>query len=196
MADRPDEFTAMIERARGGDAEALTQLTRQYEAEVRMVARAMLGPALRPYLDSLDLVQSVHRSLMGCLQANKLHIATPQNLIGLAVTMVRRKVARQWRRAQRQRRLDGAHSGDAAGLLASLATHEANPADVSQLEDAMRQVLGRLEASDRQLVELRLQGYSTAEAARHLGLDADVLRVRLSRLRQRLRSEGVLTDWL
>jgi RNA polymerase sigma-70 factor (ECF subfamily) len=45
-------------------------------------------------------------------------------------------------------------------------------------------------------VELRLQGYSTADAARELGLDADVLRVRLSRLRQRLRAGGVLTEWL
>ena len=31
-------------------------------------------------------------------------------------------------------------------------------------------------------MELRMQGYSTAEAARHLELDSDSLRVRLSRL--------------
>jgi RNA polymerase sigma-70 factor (ECF subfamily) len=44
-------------------------------------------------------------------------------------------------------------------------------------------------------VELRLQGFSTAEAARQLGEDADVLRVRRSRLSRKLRDSQVLREW-
>ena len=57
-------------------------------------------------------------------------------------------------------------------------------------------ILPHLDDKDRRLVELRLQGFSTAEAARQLGEDADVLRVRLSRLRRRLRDNQVLSEWL
>src|SRR6188508_2597024 len=63
-------FDEILARARTGDEDALTELARQYEPEVRAVARVRLGPALRPYLDTMDLVQSVHRSLMVGLRAN------------------------------------------------------------------------------------------------------------------------------
>jgi DNA-directed RNA polymerase specialized sigma24 family protein len=49
---------------------------------------------------------------------------------------------------------------------------------------------------DRRLMELRLQGYSTVEAARTLGTNANALRVRLTRLRQKLRACGLFDDWL
>ena len=46
------------------------------------------------------------------------------------------------------------------------------------------------------MLELSAQGYPTVEIARMLGQNADVLRVRLSRLRAKLRSGGVNADWL
>src|SRR5438132_13964466 len=105
MSSDRDDFPALLARARQGDRGALTQLAQQYESKVRLVARVQLGPALRPYLDSVDLVQSVHRSLLLGLRENKFEIATPTQLLALALTMVRRKVARHWRRMQRQQRL-------------------------------------------------------------------------------------------
>src|SRR5688572_13426990 len=82
-------FPELLARARAGDAEALTELVRTYESEVRVYARVLLGPALRPHLDSLDVVQSVHRSLMFGLRQGKFDLSTPQNLIAFALTMVR-----------------------------------------------------------------------------------------------------------
>jgi RNA polymerase sigma-70 factor (ECF subfamily) len=65
MAAPPDDFAALIARAQAGDPTALAELVRRYESRVRLVARVLLGKALQPYLDSMDLVQSVHRSLLG-----------------------------------------------------------------------------------------------------------------------------------
>jgi RNA polymerase sigma-70 factor (ECF subfamily) len=45
-------------------------------------------------------------------------------------------------------------------------------------------------------MQMRLNGYSTAEAARELGADPDIVRVQLSRLRQRLHRAGILSEWL
>src|SRR5262245_35944565 len=87
-----DDFTGLLARVRRGDEAALAQLVARYEGIVRRAARNLLGPSMRPYLDSLDVVQSVHRSLLIGLRHDKFDISTPDNLIGLAVTMVRRKV--------------------------------------------------------------------------------------------------------
>jgi RNA polymerase sigma factor (sigma-70 family) len=198
MTEAGPEFALLIQRARQGDQAALEQFTREYEPKVRLVARVLLGPALRPYLDSVDLVQSVHRSLMLGLREDRFDVASPEQLIGLALTLVRRKVARHWRHLQRQQRLHSASSGgrDLPDLLSSLSSAETDPASAAQFNDAVRHLCASLDAAEQRLLDLRLQGYSTAEIAYDLGLSHVALRVRMTRLRQRLRAAGVLDDWL
>jgi RNA polymerase sigma-70 factor (ECF subfamily) len=198
MAESSQGFGPMLERARRGDQQALAELAQTYEADVRIMAHVHLGRALRPYLDSVDLVQSVHRSLLIGLRQDKFDISSPEKLLRLALTIVRRKVARQWRRMQRQQRLpaDAAGSTDLPGFLTALSAPHADPAAEAQINDAVQRLCRTLDEPGRQIMELRLQGYSTVEVARQLGLDADVLRVRLSRLRKRLREDGILTEWL
>jgi RNA polymerase sigma-70 factor (ECF subfamily) len=112
-----------------------------------------LGPALRPYLDSMDLVQSVHRSLLLGLRENKFDIATPQQLLALALTMVRRKVARHWRRMQRQQRLSGVSTAktEAPTLLTELSTPGNDPAETASFRDAVQQLWQHLDTTERRL---------------------------------------------
>src|SRR5436189_5502451 len=70
-------FEEILAKARTGDEAALSDLARQYEPEVRAVARVRLGPALRPYLDTMDLVQSVHRRLLVGLRNNMFAFSGP-----------------------------------------------------------------------------------------------------------------------
>jgi RNA polymerase sigma-70 factor (ECF subfamily) len=198
MANEAEEFAALLERSRRGDREALTRLAEQYEPKVRLVARVLLGPALRPYLDSLDLVQSVHKSLLLGLRADRFDLSSPERLLALALTVVRRKVARHWRRLRRQQRLESGRGpgGDLAALLASLSSPQADPTRAAQFNDQLRQLCANLDETERRLLELRLEDYSTAEIAGQLGLNPVALRVRLTRLRQRLQASGVLDDWL
>jgi RNA polymerase sigma factor (sigma-70 family) len=198
MAEVVEDFTLLVGRVRLGDVGALAELTRRYEPDFRLAARVLLGRALRSHLDSADLVQSVHHTLLLGLRQNKFELSSPQHLVGLAVTLVRRKVARHWRRLQRQQTFDP-QEGETRGpldLLTCLSNSERDPAEEAQYRDAIEHVCSHLEEKDRHLVQLRLQGFSTAEAARQLGEDADVLRVRLSRLRRRLRDSRVLREWL
>ena len=58
----------------------------------------------------------------------------------------------------------------------------------------MEKLFDSLSQREQQVIELKLDGFTTAEIARELDLDADVLRVQLSRLRKRLRDKGVLGD--
>jgi RNA polymerase sigma factor (sigma-70 family) len=198
MTEPTDDFAALVARARQGDDDALTRLARQYEAEVRLVARVQLGPALRPYLDSFDLVQSVHKSLLRGLRQGKFDLATPRNLVALAMAMVRNKAVRYWRHLRRQQRHSGGSPDNTSvpEVLASLTCTRSDPAGAAAYHDAVAHLWDHVSAAERRVLELRLEGCTTAEIARRLGEDADVLRVRLNRLRQRLWDAGVLSDWI
>jgi len=198
MPEIAGEFATLLARARGGDRAALDQLTSAYEPKLRLAARVLLGPALRPYLDSVDLVQSVHKSLLMGLRNSKFALGAPDDLLALAITLVRRKVARHWRRLQRQKRLSlpDASAPELVHVLASLSRPQDDPAQAAQLGDQMEKLCATLNDAERRLLDLRLQGYSPGEIAADLGLSAVAFRVRLTRLRQRLRAAGVLDDWL
>jgi RNA polymerase sigma factor (sigma-70 family) len=182
---RNQDFAAVLERARSGDAEAITQLVEEYEPQIRRVARRRLGPELRAAFDSMDIVQSVHGSLLLCLRRNKYTFAGPQDLIALAVTMVKRKVARKAARMQREREI--------MHLLALLLSR-AKAGRAGKLVERLRDLLETLDPFDRQLLELYLEGHSTVEAAQILGVDPNSLRVHRSRLFRKLRAAGLELD--
>lgn len=197
MRDGDSSFSELLAQARAGDQAALAALVRQYEPEVRLVARLRLGSALRPYLDSMDLVQSVHRSLMVGIRQDKFSLHEPGQLVALALTIVRRKAARHWRRLQRQDRPSDRADSEAntPAVLRHLADSAVAPEALLAVRDAVQTLCQHLAQEEKQLLELHLEGYRTAEIARKLGANPDVLRVKLSRLRAKLRASGVAADW-
>jgi RNA polymerase sigma-70 factor (ECF subfamily) len=194
MADATAEFAELVEKARAGDRAALARLAEQYEPKVRIVARVLLGAPLRPYLDSADAVQSVHRSLLAGLRGGKFDLSAPGDLVALAVTVLRRKVARQWRHLRKQHRLSDADGP--ADPLDALAGRGPGPAREAEFRDAARKLYAGLGETEQRIIDLRLDGYSTDEVAARLGLNPIALRVRMTRLRKRLAEAGVLADWL
>jgi RNA polymerase sigma-70 factor (ECF subfamily) len=195
--DGTDAFRELLERARTGDAAAMADLVRRYEPDVLTVARLRIGPALRPYLDSVDLVQSVHKSVMLGVRGGKFEFNGPSDLVALAVTIVRRKAARHWQKVKRQDRDSGAGGDhDLPDLIEGLSHHGENPAGAVAYRDMVRAACGQLDSTERQILELHLQGYRTVEAAGILDVNPDVLRVKLSRLRAKLRASGVTADWV
>lgn len=197
MTDASD-FDLLLLAARSGDETAMQRLIQQYEPELRIVARNRIGPALRPHLDSIDLVQSVHRSLLIGLRAARFDITSPEKLIALAVTIVQRKAAKHWRHLKRQQRLSGHDDphDDLVDTILSLRNSSEDSTAVVATREVIEQWLSRVDTVERRLIELRLEGYSTVEAAKLLDLDPDVLRVKLSRLRKRMRERGLIDDLL
>jgi RNA polymerase sigma-70 factor (ECF subfamily) len=190
------DFAALMRAAAAGDLSAQERLCQQYEPKVRIVARVLLGPALRPHFDSLDLVQSVHHSLLVGLRDAKFDISSPEKLIALASTIVRRKVARKWRTLRRQQPVGGRTAEGLAQTLSSLSSPSADPAKAAEFNDQIERLCENLTDVERRMLELRLEGYTSSEVASQLGLHAVALRVRWTRLRKRLQDAGILTDWL
>jgi DNA-directed RNA polymerase specialized sigma24 family protein len=92
----------LFQRAQQGDESALAELLERYGDLLRGAAQGLLGPALRAHLDAADLVQSVHCILLVSLREHKLELGSPERLLGLALTLIRRRVARRWRRLKQQ----------------------------------------------------------------------------------------------
>ena len=126
MSDSADSFAILLDRARTGDGAALAQLSAAYANKVQIAARVLLGPALRPHFDSVDLLQSVHRSILIGIRHDKFDVSSPEKLVALAVTIVRRKVAKHWRHMRRQVRLSGEStpSAELPDALLSLTSDE------------------------------------------------------------------------
>ncbi len=189
----PPDVSALMVRIRGGDEAALAELLNHYEPRLRRAARVLLGRWLRPHLDSLDLVQSVNCVLLPGLRQGKYDATSPDQLLGLALTIIRRKVANKWRHLQRQEPSAGLGAGEgheADPLLASQSPDD-DPVAIAAGNESLARVLSRLAPEDRELVELRLLGYSTAEIAERRQCSSHLLRAHLSRLRKRLRDEGI-----
>jgi RNA polymerase sigma-70 factor (ECF subfamily) len=185
-------------RLQGADEEALAALVREYEPEIRRAATVRLGPLLRPHLDSVDLVQSVYITLLKGLRDDKFHIAGPHELVALSAEIIRRKVSQVWKRMKRRTELNNNLGGVHEDAEHRVVGHENLPDPIAdaELRDGVQRIMNEVDAADRKLLELRMQGFSTAEAARTLGADPDVLRVRLSRLRKKLTDKGMLAEWL
>jgi RNA polymerase sigma-70 factor (ECF subfamily) len=186
--ETPD-LSTLLARVRTGDESALIAVLQQYETRIRLAAHTLIGPALRTQMDTIDLVQSVHRALLPGLRDGKYDIAEPEQLVALALTVIRNKLVSKWRHLrpeheQRAGAVDAAHSSSSRQSLD-------DPSAIAQVNDSIRHLLKGLDASDRKVFELRIQGYSIVEIADLLDCDAHVLRARLSKLRNRLRDVGV-----
>jgi RNA polymerase sigma factor (sigma-70 family) len=181
-------FAELVAQVKAGDDWAMTELMKRYAEPMRRTASQLIGRVLQPQLDSEDLVQSVQLILWLGLRAGKLSVNTPECLLALAKTLLRRKIARHWRSAKATAMastIDGVLATTVADMRIGAATAETDPRHSAEFDDLVEHFLGQLDDLDRQLVTLRFQGCSTADAARHLQLDPGFLRVRLGRLRKR-----------
>lgn len=173
----PGDLADLLRRAGAGDAAALTDLLRRYEHRVRLAARSLLRPPLTQALDSLDLVQSVHRALLPGLRNGRYSFADEGQLVALAVTVLRHKVRRSARRRP------------PVGLDEVAVEPDSGPA-AAVASDLLACLLEKLAGPDRRAVELLAQGLGAAEIAAELGCTPAVARARISRLRRRLREAG------
>ncbi len=176
----------LLDRARRGDEAALTEIIQQYEGRLRAAAKALIGPRLRATADVVDLLQSVHLALLPGLRSGKYLITNLAQLVALALAVLRHLVADKWRhlRSELEQRGEGPPSGS------HVERAEADPATAVQLADSLSRLLDGLDATERRVVELRVQGFNMAEIAEELHCDVHALRARLSRLRRHLRDDG------
>lgn len=186
-----EDFERLLAWVRSGEESAAVQLVHRYERAVLRTVRSRLGKSMRSAIDSMDIMQSVHRSLLIGLRSEKFEMTSPQQLISLAVVMVQRKVARHWHKMQRMPATQSQAATDShpsPGEL--LASNDPAPSKIVSAEDLLQSLLLKLDALDQKLVRLKLAGNLSADTAKELQLDPAFVRMRWSRLRRFLQQNG------
>ena len=161
------------------------ELERFSEQLIRM-ARKHLGARLENKVDPEDVVQSAYKSLLLRYGENGLGAESWQGLWGLLATITIRKCADRARYLQAEkrdiRREAAAPAHDFAPWMVAV-SREPTPEHAAMLSEVMADLFGRLEADERQMIELSLQGFSTQEISEQTGRAERSVR----RLRERVR---------
>lgn len=181
-----DNYAVMVERIQQGDDSAMCGLIDMHGMEMKRMASGLVGKALQSHLDADDAVQTVHVAMWVGIRTKRFDVPTSDHFLALARTLLRRQVARFWRKAKSQRTtcLDGSLIDTICDQDLSAAA-QPEPQQTLEVDEFLERFLGRLDETDQQLVKMRFLGYKTSEAARRLNLAPGYLRMRLIRLRQR-----------
>ena len=183
-------FRELLDRMRGGGADAAAELVEICESTICRVVRLRMrkGSPLRRGLDSLDICQSVLASFFVRSALGQFDLDKPADLLKLLAVMARNKLVDEARRPQVARR----------ELMATDTTSNATEGWVDTRPDASRRVaakdlLGevrkRLSDEERYLVEQRVLGRHWAELADELGGTPEALRKQHARAIDRVAAE-------
>jgi DNA-directed RNA polymerase specialized sigma24 family protein len=175
-------FGSFMLMIRGGSEDAARELVRRFEGVIRREARLRMDDhRLFRIFDSMDISQSVLTSFFA--RASNGHfedLESPEQLVKLLLQMTRNKLAFQVRR-QRARRRD-------SRLLAAAPVDELNvastcpgPSQLASDHDLIDAVRRRLDDEERQIADLRGEGWEWSEIALRLGGSAQARRMQLSR---------------
>jgi RNA polymerase sigma factor (sigma-70 family) len=181
-----EPFADFFQRIRAGDQQAAADLVRRYESVIRREVRMRLNdPSLYRLVDSIDVCQSVLNKFFLKAAVGAFDLEQPQQLVALLVGMAHNKVISLARKQKAQRR--DARRLERAGVeQIDPVGSEATPSRVASGKELLEQVRQRLSPEDRQVADLRGQGFSWPEIAAQVGGTPDGRRVQLSRALDRV----------
>jgi RNA polymerase sigma-70 factor (ECF subfamily) len=164
------EFAEFIRRIRAGDDHAARELVERYEPVIRRQVRVRLrDPRLSRRLDSTDVCQSVMASFFVRAAAGQFDLEQPDQLLRLLVVMARNKLAQQVRRHRAGRRDYRRSETGGPQELEERSAAEPSPSRLVASRELLEEFRRRLTDEERQLADLRGQGFQWAEIASRLG---------------------------
>ena len=179
-----------MSRVRAGDGEAAEELVRRYEPTIRRVVRVRLVDArLQRLFDSMDVCQSVFGSFFIHAALGDYDLATPEQLLGLLVSMSRKKVIDKARRAGAARRDYRRHKEGAEDQEKHWAATDPSPSRHVAGRELLQEFRRRLTDAEREIADRRATGKNWPEIAAELGGSPDALRKQLSRAVERVSEE-------
>ncbi|HEX5272167.1 MAG TPA: sigma-70 family RNA polymerase sigma factor [Gemmataceae bacterium] len=191
----PLESRELVARWRAGDQEAARHLFDRYVDRLVALSRRRIGARLASRVDPEDVVQSVFRTVFGRLRDGQFRIEEQDDLCKLLMRVTVHKTLRQaeYHGAGKRDAAREAARGDSSGdRLLEVLDRDPAPATVVAFVDHLEHFLKELPLLDRQVIELRLQGYGNEEIATRLG----VLDRRVRRVVERVRGMIDRQDWL
>ncbi|MCS7022139.1 MAG: sigma-70 family RNA polymerase sigma factor [Gemmataceae bacterium] len=173
----------------GSDTAAHILFDRYCEKLLRLAQRR-IGQRLASRIDPEDIIQSAFRTFFVHLRKNNFTFAQESDLFKLLVRLTVHKTLRQiahHRAAKRDPQREIIHALEDRDLSEQLVSHEPPPEAEVMLLEEMERFLRRLSPFEQQVLEMRLQGYSSTEIARALGTYDRKIRRVLERIERNAR---------
>jgi RNA polymerase sigma-70 factor (ECF subfamily) len=183
-SSRPDTTFELLERVKGGDAEALDRIFERYLPALRRWASGRLPRWTRDLMSTDDLVQETFiRAMKGINRFEMRHEGALHGYLRQAIVNRVRDEVRRGKRAPALTDLNDQHAG-----------REATPLERAIGEEALQRyeaALGRLRTEEREAIVARVEmGLGYQEIAEALGKPtAEAARMAVSRALMRLARE-------
>jgi RNA polymerase sigma-70 factor (ECF subfamily) len=179
------------ERLHAGEEDAAAEVFGRYCCRLIALARAHLDESIRNKEDPEELVQSVFRTFFRRQREGQFTFDSWESVWGVLALITLRKCrnrAEYYRAARRnvQREVSGFTLGECAAPWEAV-DRDPTPAEAATLADTVQCLLRSLEAVDRGVLTLHLQGYSVPEICSRVGYAQRTVWRSLKRIRQRLR---------
>jgi RNA polymerase sigma-70 factor (ECF subfamily) len=185
--DEHRSVTGSVQRHLKGDPGAVDELYAHYAQGLGRLAEQHLSRKLASRVDGDDVVQSVFRTFFRRVREGEFKIDSGAQLWRLLVRITVLKARQQGRRHTAAVRDVGAEQrGADEDWLMAAAAREPGPEEAAILADQIEVLLQGLPSLYGNLLELRLQGYSTREMARQLGVSRQTVCRALEVLQHRL----------
>lgn len=190
------DFVALIERARGGDESALTELLRTFEAEVRTMVRVRLPRVLRTQFDSMDFVQAALTSFCNELRDGKGQFANARHLEAFLSAVVRNKVYEEHRRRTRSKKYDLSREepfyvkrGDRE-VPREVTSPDPSPSTQAAAREQLHKLLAGRNPEVAEIVELKIQGLTYVEIGERVGMNERSVRRIIEVMRARMEAQS------
>ncbi len=184
MPDAVDRFRELLHRIQEGSEDAARELVRIYGSALRRAVRRSLDARLRPKFDSLDFVQIVWASFFRERdQADRFD--RPEDLVSYLTAVAHNKVGMEVRRRLRAEKYNVTKEMSLESPLIDdedLPQDRPAPPDVAIARERWDSMLVGQPEHLRQIIQMRLQGYTCRAIAARLQLSDSTVRRFLRRL--------------
>lgn len=197
MSEPESHFEALLRKAAGGSEAAVWELLDRYSSNILRTVRRHLPSALRSKVDSVDIVQSVWKSVLK--KGSNLEVLTcPESLLGYILAMAKRKVLETHRLYTELPKRDIRREAAQFDVLAN--PHEVRkgnihglpdkragtPSAILRAQESWESARKRLGSAADLVLELRLKGHTLDEIAEHTRLSKSTIRRVLDQLAKSL----------
>jgi RNA polymerase sigma factor (sigma-70 family) len=162
-----DVSARLLARWRGGDEGAAEALFRRYAQRLIALVRVHLSEKLARRLDPEDVVQSVYQSFFAGAREGRYALGQSGDLWRLLVVMTRHKLGHQLEYHSADKRDLSREEPEVCWeeLDAAVLATDPSPAEAMALADQLEQIMRAFDPLPRQMLQLRLQGYTLDEIA-------------------------------
>jgi len=182
MADAHDDLSC-FEMFRTGDEAAAKELFDRYVDKVMKLARRHLSRPIAGRVDPEDIAQSVFRTFFHRARNGQFQIDEADDLCKLLARITVHKTFRQIAFHKRAKRDTGVESGEPQEMILNRLTNGPSPQEAAAFVDQLELFFSKIQPVEKQILELRMEGYNNLEIAAKLNISDRKIRRLMERIR-------------